>query len=104
MSDIRWEWRTIEFHAGWSSRVLVREPYKDGDRPILGVASAACSWKATKEHEEFIARACSAHGELVRQLKDALLMLRWKDPEIVKTAGYQIAEGVLAKAEGRDES
>ena len=54
-------------------------------------------------HSTEDARIIAAAPELLRQLKDALQMLRWKDPEIVKTAGYKIAESAIRAAEGKGE-
>jgi hypothetical protein len=52
-----WGWETLHFHAGWRSRCLFRLPIKEGDRPILGVASAACSWTPSEADERLIAAA-----------------------------------------------
>lgn len=52
-----WKWITLKFNAGWSSRCLVPESYQDGDVPILGISSSACSWNASERHERLIAKA-----------------------------------------------
>jgi hypothetical protein len=82
-----WKWDVWKFNAGWRSTVLIREGQDQNHRPILGVASAACSW-TPKE-----ADACliSATPDLAAQLR--LDIARFRDAaRYAGHNGWSVAE------------